>query len=318
MVPDAPPPHRRELAFPQVVEAHRRAFFHPRRGWFRSLEREISNALSRSVYPRIPLLRRVYDRQLGRTLRLTRVEVPIRDLPEPFDGVTLLLLCDFHAGPFVSPPAMRLALRRLLAGRPDLILLGGDFVTSSLAELVDARAMLTDLAAPLGVFGVLGNHDHYTEDGDEVRRVVEACGVDVLHNRAVRLRRGGADLWLAGVDDMNAGRPDLAAALAAASAPAILLSHNPDFFFDAADAGVALTLSGHTHGGQIKIPGRGVIVRQSRYHLDEGWYRHDGAQLVVSRGLGVTGVPLRVGSAPEGVWVRLVRAGDARRPDGVA
>src|SRR6185503_14927418 len=110
--------------------------------------------------------------------------------------------------------------------------------------------------------------------------------------------KDGSFLPLAGVDDLIEGEPDLDAALAGvpdpAAGPVLLLSHNPDIFFEAERRGVALVLSGHTHGGQVRLPGWPVIVRQSRYRLDEGSYRFGGAQIVVSRGLGVTGIPLRV------------------------
>jgi len=87
--------------------------------------------------------------------------------------------------------------------------------------------------------------------------------------------------------------------------PILLLSHNPDILFEASRRGVALVLSGHTHGGQIRIPGLPVLVRQSRYRLDEGRYETEGTELVVSRGLGVSGVPLRFACPPEAVFLRL-------------
>ena len=116
---------------------------------------------------------------------------------------------------------------------------------------------------------------------------------------------------LAGVDDLIMGRPDLDAALATVSprpadAPIVLLSHNPDLFFEAASRGIPLVLSGHTHGGQVRLPGLPVLVRQSRYRLDEGRYLARGAEIVVSRGFGATGVPLRVLCPPEAVLLHLV------------
>jgi predicted MPP superfamily phosphohydrolase len=145
-----------------------------------------------------------------------------------------------------------------------------------------------------------------------MRSLLEKAGIPVLHNRAVPLDRGPGRVVLAGIDDSNAGRPDLPAALGEARSlqpgpetPVLLLSHNPDVFFDAARSGVCLTLAGHTHGGQIRAPGLPVLVRMSRYHLDHGRYVYGDAELVVSRGIGVSGVPLRLACSPEVVLVRL-------------
>jgi predicted MPP superfamily phosphohydrolase len=126
------------------------------------------------------------------------------------------------------------------------------------------------------------------------------------------LEKSGSRLALAGIDDWNFGKPRLDRALdearrLAPGAPVVLVSHNPDAFFDAAARGVALMLSGHTHGGQVRIPGRPVLVRMSRYRLDEGRYERSGAQLVVSRGLGVSGIPLRLFCPPEALLVTLRR-----------
>ena len=152
---------------------------------------------------------------------------------------------------------------------------------------------------------MLGNHDHYAGQARALRDLIEAAGIRVLHNQSVELRRGAERLTLAGVDDLLLGQPDLDAALAGTTSPVLLLSHNPDLFFDAARRGVALMLAGHTHGGQIRLPGFPVWVRQSRFRLDEGRYRSGNSELVVSRGLGVVAVPWRVACPPEAVLLRL-------------
>jgi predicted MPP superfamily phosphohydrolase len=279
--------------------------FHPKRGWFRRLERSVSHFLSRRLYPRIPGIQLPYDWVLDRQLTLSQGDVRLPDLPPPFDGLKLLLITDPHAGPFVSPRALQQALARLQQLQPDVILLGGDITSSRTRELTAHRDAFALLQAPLGVFAVLGNHDHYTDRPGRVRHGLEELGIEVLHNRSVRLHRGGAKLSLAGVDDWLLGEPDLDAALAEVTAPTILLSHNPDLFFEAAGRGVALTLSGHTHGGQIRLPGFPVLVRQSRYRLDEGRFRTGESELIVSRGLGAVGLPWRAFCPPEGVLITL-------------
>lgn len=296
---------RDPLAAPVAARPRLRYLFDPARGWFRRLERRLSHFLSRRVYPRIPGLHHPYDRQLERGLTLSEACIPLRGLPRPFDGLRLLLVTDVHAGPFLSARTLERCFARLMRLRPDLILLGGDLVLSRLEELATHRRAFESLHAPLGVHAVLGNHDHYTRHPSRMRRHLREAGIRVLHNRAIELRRGAATLDLAGVDDLLAGEPDLNAALAGTREPTILLSHNPDLLFDASHRGVALLLSGHTHAGQIRAPGLPVLVRQSRFRLDQGRFRAGCTELVVSRGLGAVGLPLRLGCPPEAVLLTL-------------
>jgi predicted MPP superfamily phosphohydrolase len=301
-------PIREVLGRAATAHERRRLLFRPGHGPWRSLERAISNYLSAEIYPRVPGLSRIYDRQLSRRLSLSEADVELSGLPEAFDGLRILVLTDLHAGPFVSPGALALAIERVLALGPDLVLVGGDLLTSRLREFDSHRAAFALLRAPLGAFAVLGNHDHYAGPAEQVIERLESIGLRVLHNRSVAIERDGARLWIAGVDDVLVGRPDLEAALAGCTPPLLLLSHNPDVFFEAARRGVALTLAGHTHGGQIRVPGLPVLVRQSRFRLDEGRYHAGPAQLVVSRGMGAVGLPWRVACPPEAVLLRL-RAG---------
>jgi len=305
-LPDAEP-----LAEPSEARERRRWMFHPATGWFRRLERWTNHLLSRELYPRIPGLAWPYGRLLRRTLTLSEAEIPLVGLAPAFDGARLLLISDVHAGPFLQPRDLAQAFDRLCALEPDLILLGGDLTTARTDDLAEAQVAFRRLRAPLGVFAVLGNHDHYTGDVQRLQRMLADCGIDTLHNRCVPLQRNGQVLTLAGVDDLLMGRPDLSRALRGAEPPVILLSHNPDLFFEAVRAGVALMLSGHTHAGQIRVPGLPVLVRQSRYRLDEGRYRTAGTELVVSRGLGAVGLPWRVACPPEAVWLTLRCSGSA-------
>ncbi len=289
-----------------------RPHFDPKSGWFRRIERATSLALSRRLWPWIPGAAIPYGWILDRWLTIACAEIPIANLPEAFDGTTVLFLSDIHAGPFLSRRAVTKLFARLASLSADVVVHGGDLATSSVREVERHEEAIRALAAPLGAFAVFGNHDHYTRDAAGVGRILESCGVHLLHNEAAAIARDGARLALAGIDDWNIGRPDLARALdraatAAPGSPVVLISHNPDAFYRAADHGVALTLSGHTHGGQVRIPGRPVLVRMSRYRLDEGRFVHNGSHLVVSRGLGVSGIPLRFACAPEAVLVTLRR-----------
>lgn len=291
---------------PHPARPRRRRLFDPVHGWFRRLERSANLFLSYHLLPRVPFIDRPYAWQLDHNLTVSDADIPLAGLPPAMDGLRLLLITDIHTGPFLSQRALLRTFRRLSELRPDVILLGGDHTTSHVADFLSCRDAFASLQAPLGVYGVLGNHDHYTEDPPRLERVMEEAGIRMLQNCAVPLERDGSRVILAGIDDLNAGRPDLDAALAQAEelrqgtdVPIILLSHNPDILFQAARQGVALVLSGHTHGGQIRLPGLPVLVRMSRYHLDQGRYTAQGTELVVSRGLGASGIPLRLGCSPE-------------------
>lgn len=297
---------REPLEAPHPARFRRRRLFDPVQGWFRRLERGANLFLSYHLLPRVPFIHRPYAWQLDRHLTVSEADIPVAGLPPALDGLRLLLITDIHTGPFITQRTLQRTFWRLSELRPDAILLGGDHTTSHVADFLSCRDAFASLQAPLGVYGVMGNHDHYTEDPPRLERVMEQAGIRMLQNRAVALERDGGRVILAGVDDMNAGRPDLDAALSQAAelshggeAPTILLSHNPDIFFEAARRGVALVLSGHTHGGQIRMPGLPVLVRMSRYHLDQGRYSAQGSELVVSRGLGASGIPLRLGCSPE-------------------
>jgi predicted MPP superfamily phosphohydrolase len=300
------PLHHGRLAGPRPARQILRHFFDPRSGWFRLLERNTNILLSRHLYPLIPGMQLPYGTILGRSLTVSDAEIALPLLPHGFEGATILLITDIHSGPFLSRRALQRAFDRLLALEPDLVLLGGDLATTLVADVVAHLEVYRNLEAPLGVFAVLGNHDHYTREPARLRGLLEDNGIRVLHNESVVLERAGGRIVLAGIDDLYKGEPDLDAALASANGlPVVLLSHNPDVVFDASRRGVPLVLAGHTHGGQLRFPGLPVIVRQSRYRLDEGRYTIGGTELIVSRGLGVNGIPLRVACPPEAVLITL-------------
>lgn len=301
------PPARSALGEVHPARLRLRRFFNPATGWFRRLERAANHLLSRSLYPRVPGIGRPYSRQVERGLVVSEGEIALRGLSPDLAGLRLLLITDVHAGPFLPPPFLERTFERLLGLRPDLVLLGGDLATSRVEEVRESAGAFRRLEAPLGVFAVLGNHDYYTGDAPGVQRVLEACGIRFLQNESVELRRGEGSLLLAGIDDLLQGRPCLASALEGRDrkGPSLLLSHNPDILPEAARRGVSLVLSGHTHGGQVRVPGLPVLVRQSRLRLDEGRFRAGGTELVVSRGLGVVGLPLRLACPPEAVLLTL-------------
>jgi predicted MPP superfamily phosphohydrolase len=233
-------------------------------------------------------------------------------LPAAFDGLRLVQIADVHAGVFMPPD--RLARVRDLARRlePELVVFTGDQLDR---REVDAEIFVHGFAgldAPLGVYGILGNHDHLA-GGALATAALEAIGAQPLVNRGVVLERSGARLLLAGVDDY--GTDDLAGpdfgVLARHDADfRVLLCHRPHGWNAAVAAGAEVTLAGHTHGGQITIPTTDVNLARMTTRFVAGAYRRDGQLLYVSRGIGVGKVPVRIGAPPEVDLVTL-RCGDA-------
>jgi predicted MPP superfamily phosphohydrolase len=297
------------LADPAETDFPPRHLLDPRDGWFRRTERGLNKFLSRRIFPRVPRIREAYAAILDRSLTIAEGQIPLIGLGG-VEGVRVLVISDIHVGPFLAPEVLRRTLERLLETEPDLILLPGDFATVCVEEVEEAVQALSTLRAPLGVYGVLGNHDHYTEQVSRLVDLLSTAGIQLLQNEAVSIDKDGSRIHLVGVDDLLCGDPRLSSALAARpeGVPTVMMSHNPDLFPEAVREGVSLVLAGHTHGGQIRMPGLPVLVRMSRYRLDEGRFQVGGSELIVTRGLGVTGLPLRLACPPEALLLQLVPA----------
>jgi uncharacterized protein len=223
------------------------------------------------------------------------------------DPVRVAFLCDLHYGPYIRAGSVAAWVDAAMAAAPDLIVLGGDMVEgTSHADVAPLLEELSRLRAPLGVYGSWGNHD-YTRFGDPgtFATALAGIGIRILTNRGTAVRR---DLYLAGLDDYDVGRPDVAAALRdrPADAACLLVSHNPDALVMVPES-VDLTLCGHTHGGQVLLPGVGALVKSSGYArlFARGWTRAP-ALAYVSRGLGVGLVPMRLNCPPELTLVELL------------
>jgi uncharacterized protein len=247
-------------------------------------------------------------RYVQRGLEWTDVPVALARGGPGLRGMRIAFLSDIHAGSFMSVADLCRIFAEVQARAPDLVCLGGDLINTRERELLMLREPLQLLRAPLGVFAVPGNHDHFFgADIGLFESFLHEQGVQVLTNRGARVTRGGDALWVAGVDDLTEGAPDLRLALAGKrdDEPVLLLAHHPDFFFEAAAVGVDLTLSGHTHGGQAKILGWAPI-RHSRLGYEQGLFEEAGCKLYVGRGVGVTFLPIRWGVRAEIPVVRLV------------
>jgi len=234
-------------------------------------------------------------------------------LPAPapvLPALRIAFASDFHAGPTTHPQAIAAACATLAQLQPDLLLLGGDFVSLDVRHIEPLATLLGRVPAPLGRFAVLGNHDLWADDHPIVRRLTVA-GVQVLINANQRLPPPYDHVWICGLDDPTSGQPDAQATLHGADGVRIVLMHSPEGLELLGSYRFDLAWCGHTHGGQIALPsGRPLWVPPGRWNrrYPQGRYALDqppGAVLIVSRGVGYGGLPLRL-FAPAEVHVATV------------
>ena len=273
--------------------------------------REVQLAGIRSGTPEVIRLRRAHIpfaalRRLGAhndlyDIEVTKHEIFIDDLPPSFDNLRIAFLTDTHVTSFMRRAFYRECVARVNAFDPDLVLLGGDFVTWRKDIPLMADLLLTGLAAREGIYAVLGNHDYWS-NGDDVRAAMEGRGVRFLINRNVQLQRNGEHLSLFGIDEVYRGTPDVGAAFSGIgeSEPAIGVSHHPDIIDMLDGRRIDLLVCGHTHGGQIRLPFFGPIVVPSQHEGEfaAGFHRVRGVLMYVSRGIGAV-PPLRILCRPE-------------------
>lgn len=285
----------------------------PRRHPLHDLCDVFAVALNRGL-DRTKVARRIHRAHLARTEWLP-LDLPLTAAAAhpDLDGLRVAFLTDLHAGAYLHEPELDALFGAVMARQPDLICFGGDLINTRAREIELFDRPLRRLSAPLGVYAVAGNHDHrWTPDIGDWQDFLETRGVQVLANAGLRLQRGRGSLWLAGVDDLTDGQPDLRRALWGRGElePTVVLAHQPDHFREISGHGVDLVLSGHTHGGQIK-PFGVAPIRHTRFGYLGGTYDcpfGGRSKLHVSRGVGVTILPLRMGARPEVTMVTL-RAG---------
>lgn len=241
---------------------------------------------------------------------ITKTSIWLHRLPTALEGLKIVHLTDIHHSLFTPLEDVERVVDLANRLEPDVVALTGDYVTLSPAYIRPVARMLGKLRARRGIFAVLGNHD-FQVDAREMTRALRAERIRVLRNSRYPIRAGGKTLWFLGVDDLWWESDDLPAALRAIPArdPKVLLCHNPRGIWQASEHGIDLVLSGHTHGGQVRLPGLGLLYR-SRLgeRFLEGWNHLNGTQIYVSRGIGKVVVPLRLGCPPEITCLRLHRA----------
>ena len=239
------------------------------------------------------LTERVVHRQRG--LGLTEITLQVQGWPDGLAGLTVGVLTDVHRSPWTSGDDVDAAVALLMQRRPSVILLGGDYVTWHDRSYAGPVAeSLGALSAPHGVFAVLGNHD----DERDVPAALESRGIVVLRDQRTRLVIRGEAFELAGIRFWTKRSGEIAAVIRGATAPVVLLSHDPRRLTEAAGLGIPLVVSGHTHGGQVVLPGLGAVAAR-KFPVLAGAARERQTALFVSRGLGTVYVPVRVNCPPE-------------------
>ncbi len=252
-------------------------------------------------------------------LRVVRYRMAIRDLPAAFEGFRIVHVSDTHYGPFISMPYLRGAIEQANALQGDVVLLTGDYVHKTPLSIGPGVDVLKHLRARLGAVATLGNHDHW-EGVEEVRAAFGEIGLPLIDNARRFLACDGwtdepvpgESICVAGLGDLWEGEPNLARALEGvpAAMPRLVLAHNPDTAEEIAPGvRVDAMFSGHTHGGQVWVPGLGTPLLPSRYgqKYAGGVCVGPSCPVVVSRGVGMAMLPVRFGVPPEIGEITLVR-----------
>ena len=231
-----------------------------------------------------------------------RIPLAIKNLHPNLEGFTIVQITDVHLYPMTQPDLIEKSVIMANGLNPDLVVLTGDYVWQELDAIDELAPILAGLNAKYGVFSTLGNHDYWL-DADVITGAMESAGLPVLINQGLSIQHGKGTIYIAGLDDGWSGKPDLNKTLDRAdpTEPVILLCHEPDLADRySLDGRVNVQLSGHTHGGQIRIPGIGALILPylgRKYDL--GLYRVNDMLLYTNRGLGVISEPVRLNCPPE-------------------
>lgn len=218
-------------------------------------------------------------------------------------GLRIIYLTDLHAAPHDESKLEKL-VAKINAQKPDLVLLGGDYVKGHKKESAlyptQIAETLSRIQAPLGIYGVFGNHDAWYGN-EEIKKAFEKHHIFLLENQSKHfVYKNGQSFDIAGIADLSTGNPQLEQTLLSTQNPVILLTHSPDIFPQIPND-VFLTLAGHTHGGQIKVPFWGAVATSSAYgkKYAEGLIEEGIKKMIVSRGIGTSILPLRFNCLPE-------------------
>jgi predicted MPP superfamily phosphohydrolase len=240
-------------------------------------------------------------------LTIVETEIPVSGLPPQHDGLRVGLITDVHHSATVSADHVRQAVQLLASAKADLVVLGGDYVTYGNRAYVEPVAeLLAPLAgAPHGSFAVLGNHD----DDRDMAAALTKNRFEVLKDKSTRIAINGESLDIVGIRFWTRGDRHVAAVLKGVGPNSILLAHDPRRLTQAAALNVPLVLSGHTHGGQVILPGIGAVAKTD-FPVLAGFIRRTNTSLFVSRGVGTVYVPVRMNCPPDVAVLTLRRKSD--------
>ena len=249
----------------------------------------------------------------SRRLEVRRLVAAFPDLPLALEGLVIAQISDLHVGPHTSRRYLERVREAVHSARPDLIAVTGDLVDDFPRDVEQYAAGLDSLAAPLGVYAIPGNHEVYT-GWRELRPRLETLPLDLLVNRSVAARRNGGTIWVAGTGDPAGGPgaevgPDIERSLGDVPRGGFVLAlaHNPALWPGLAERGVALTLSGHTHWGQLAFPRLGWCLASPFLELAMGAHARGGSLLYIHPGTGYWGIPFRLGHAAQVAVITLRR-----------
>jgi len=255
-------------------------------------------------------------------IEITRLRIRLGRLPRAFEAFRIAQLSDMHISPFTTADHIRRCVAITNGLKPDLVALTGDYIAWDPGTEGEVVRALAGLRAPFGVFGCLGNHEEEGGIEESITRLFTAQGIRILRQERAAIQLGGEMLNLIGIDEPHGRsaaewrrdrerRLQQLKGLTMPDTVNILLSHSPypRIFDRAAELGIDLTLAGHTHGGQLSLDflSQGLNLSRLIYRYNSGWYAKDGAQLYVNRGIGTTGIPLRLGARPEITVLELAR-----------
>lgn len=244
-------------------------------------------------------------------ITIKRYKFRCKDVPEEFEGVRIVFLSDIHHGRCFSTEKLRGLVEMTNNLDPDIILLGGDYVDKNPDRIKSFFDEASALYAPLGVFGVLGNHDRWAS-GDLSEKCMAQAGITLLDNRAVFLERGGARIRIGGVGDLTTSTQDIMPMLEGTREDdlMILVTHHPNYVLQLPKDKIDLMLCGHTHGGQVSFRGKWIPPWPGEAKLKylTGVVKEGSTTMIISNGIGTVGPPIRICAAPQ-IWdITLCRA----------
>lgn len=238
-------------------------------------------------------------------IAIKRYDFHCKDVPYDFAGIKIAFLSDIHHGRFFNTEKLRGLVELTNSLNPDIILMGGDYVDRDPNRIITFFQEAKNFKAPLGIYGVLGNHDRWT-DGDLSERCMAKAGIELIDNRATWVARGNSRIRIGGVGDLTTSTQDLKPMLDGTRNEdlMILVTHHPDYALELPKDKIDLMLCGHTHGGQVSFRGKWVPPWPGRANLKylTGVVKEGSTTIIISNGIGTVGPPIRIMAKPQ-LWL---------------